>query len=520
VKDISKLVKDIDPHKGSGLEHVKGNALKTFLLSSVDFFTKILNKSFEDSIFPKSWARACITPLPKSGDLKLAANWRPISILPTPGKIAEKLAHKQIYTHLNLQKLLTQNQFGYRPTYGTGDAVFKLVNHLYLARDKGNIVACCFIDYKKAFDCVNHHKLLTICQGLKLSNKWNKWLENYLKDRLQCTKLNDTISQARKIIQGVPQGSVLGPLLFIIFMNDVDKVIIDCHCQLYADDIVLYTVCKSGEKAVELLQNDVTRLHKWSENRGLTINSSKSKVMWFGPNKKLKCLPALKICINDVPLPIVNCYTYLSIQLNSSLSFDLHVSGILSRVSHKLHLLSRIRHLLDFRTSCLIYKQTIATHFEYCSYIFGGINEDLQMKLQRCQNRGLRICSQQYDKYTHLDVLHAMCKVEYLAYRRDEQLKVLYYKLSRNYAAMLKPFDDFTKEEVVKQSSNNLENKSVTRSTSSLNVKIPFVRSSFGSKAPVVRGGKLWNAIDNGTQKSPTKEQFKQRLRIEIKGMC
>jgi hypothetical protein len=266
---------------------------------------------------------------------------------------------------------------------------------------------------------------------------------------------------------------------------------------------------------MEALQRDITRLYVWCTNRGLSINESKSKVMWFGSKKKVGKLPALKIFIGAVSLPHVNHYNYLGVILDSSLNLEKHVNAILSKASHKLHMFGLIRHLIDFNTGCLIYRQTIAPIFEYCSFVLGGASLMLLSKLQRTQNRGLRICVFDYTRRIGTLDLHKLCKTGLLESRRKEQLLVLGYK----HAAKLNkstPELGSCNIHTYDHKSNDQRPGPRTRSTNSRNIQIPFVRTSFGKKAPLIQLGMEWNNLHPNLQKADSKKTFKKWIRTEF----
>ena len=190
---VIELVKKIEVHKASGIDNIQASVLKDALMVLVPQLTSLINHSLHSTTFPTSWASAKVVPLAKNGNLREIGNWRPISLLPTPSKIMERIVYTELYSFLEKQNLLSNSQFGFRKSRGTMDAVFTLVNDLYLARDKGEIVAACFLDVRKAFDSIHHGELLYRMRKLKFPKIYTDWLCSYLGVRSQRVVCNNKI---------------------------------------------------------------------------------------------------------------------------------------------------------------------------------------------------------------------------------------------------------------------------------------------------------------------------------------
>ena len=241
VKEVLKLVTEIHVSKSSGLTNISSYVLKVMFTILAPQVTFMLNLSMKSAIFPQAWKEALVIPIPKGGNLTQVKNYRPISLLPLPGKILEKLMHKQLSEHIDENSLLTENQYGFRKGRSTIHSVAQLTGYIDKKMDKKLPTLATFIDFRKAFDCVQHPVLLDNLSKLGLDCKVVDWFRSYLTNRRQRVLANNVYSSAQTVTQGVPQGSVLGPLFYILYANDITNIIEHCNIALYADDTVLYT---------------------------------------------------------------------------------------------------------------------------------------------------------------------------------------------------------------------------------------------------------------------------------------
>ncbi len=238
----------------------------------------IVNLSISTRTVPSSWKSATLTPLYKEGDKTDPANYRPISILPVISKILERVVHKQLYKYLSDNRILSDAQFGFRKGYSTSSCVISLVATIFNNMSQGLLTGVLFLDLKKAFDTVDHSILLRKLHMYGMGPGAVDWFEHYLTNRVQCTKINNKLSDFQAITCGVPQGSILGPLMFILYINDMESVITDCKLSLYADDTALYFSNTSFVELMMTLRDEIHSVSQWQNLNKLTLNTKKNEI--------------------------------------------------------------------------------------------------------------------------------------------------------------------------------------------------------------------------------------------------
>ena len=414
---VLKLCKEIKTTKSSGFSDVSSKVFKDAFLVLVPQLVYLFNQSFATDIFPDSWKQATIIPLYKGGNKTDVSTYRPVSLLPLPGKILEKIAHSRLTTFLENHKTISNKQGGFRKGFSTTSSIAELTDILFSNVNRGLTSIAAFVDLRKAFDTVDHSILLRKinCYGVRDSNL--KWCANYLTNRTQKTLANGKLSDAKGITCGVPQGSVLGPLFFILYVNDVQEAVSVSKLQLYADDTVIHSEGRSPDEAVGKLQPSLTQFSLWCKANKLSLNATKTKLMTFGTRHKVKKAKNVIIRIGEVPLQIVPTYKYLGITLDSTLSFNYHVKSASTAISYKVNLLARIRKYLNEEVAMRIYKSMILPYFDYGDVIYNTAGQEGLDKLQRLQNRCLKICKGFNVRFCTKE-LHEITKMPKLSQRR------------------------------------------------------------------------------------------------------
>ena len=403
--------------KSSGIKDIAAKVFKDAFLVLVPQLVYMFNLSLNKGLFPDGWKKATIIPLYKGGVKTEVSNYRPVSLLPLPGKLLEKVVHAQLSSFLEKNKVISEKQGGFRKGFSTSTSIADLTDELFTNINKGLVSLAAFIDLRKAFDTVDHTILLSKlkCYGVSRNNL--EWCTNYLSNRSQSTLANGVLSPEHKITCGVPQGSVIGPLFFILYVNDIQSAIRGSRTQLYADDTVIYAAGEDKVAAARKLQPALNQFSSWCKANKLTLNAAKTKLMVFGTRYKVKKSRDVVVRVGGTPLQVVPSYKYLGFTLDSTLSFNGHVKTVSAIVAYKASLLAKIRKFLTDSVAMKIYKSMIVPYFDYGDVLYNQASQEGLDKLQRLQNKCLKICKG-YNKRHSTGALHENTKVPLLSKRR------------------------------------------------------------------------------------------------------
>ena len=392
--EVLKVISSLKRSKSPGLDNIPPRTVKDAALAITQPLLHILNLSLSTSKVPSEWKVARCVPIFKGGDAKILDNYRPISVLPVFSKILERVVHFQLYEYLENNELLSPFQFGFRKNRSTASAVVHLTDTVRKNMDMGQLTGALFIDLRKAFDTVDHQSLTSklLCYGVE--NNELKWIEDYLSNRSQIVSFEGEKSREEKILFGVPQGSILGPLLFLIHVNDLHHQIQKSNLIMYADDTVLLFSDKSEAEIEKAINHDAKMLHNWLCSNGLILNpkQGKTEFMMFGTaGKRSKITHQTKITIDSKDISNTNSYKYLGIHLDMSLTLNDHVQKISKKALSRLGLLLRIRPILTTHAAVDLYKAMVQPVMTYCSIAFATLSETNETRFRKIEKRALKI---------------------------------------------------------------------------------------------------------------------------------
>ena len=389
---VKSQLLSLNTNKAIGLDKISARLLKDAAEIIAPSLQALINKSFHEGKFPNNWKSAKVVALFKSGDRSNCDNYRPISILPTISKVIERAVHKQFYDFLQENKLLFKDQFGFRRKMSTSSALLQFTDSLLKSMDKGHVSGVVYLDLKKAFDMVDHSLLISKLTEYGVSETSLKWFRSYLTQRSQRTSIGDVLSSKRNATMGVPQESVLGPLLFLVFINDLPRSVTHSNVILFADDTAIYY---SGKNCIEIqnkINEDLALVKRWLNEHHLTLNIAKSKFVVVGGKQQLKRFQDLKLKIDEDPLSRESSYKYLGIIINENLNWGDHIASLEQKVAKRLGLIKRISHLIPRTQKLTLVNTMIIPLFDYGDVVWGDRNNQSLMKtLQIFHNKCAKI---------------------------------------------------------------------------------------------------------------------------------
>ena len=256
-EEVRRLCVDINPMKSSGMDEISSKICKDAFMVLINQLVYLFNSSLLIAVFPDAWKVAKVVPLYKGGDREDVGNYRPVSLLPLPDKLLEKIVHKQSNDFWDENDFLSHEQGGFRKGYSTVSTITDLTHDLFTQMNVENTTVAAFVDLRKAFDTVNLTILQNKLERSGIHNSVLSWCKSYLSNRFQCTLANGVTSDLLPVTCGVPQGSVLGPLFFLVYVNDVQNAVTNCGLKLYADDTVLYKAGINSNVACTQLQQSL-----------------------------------------------------------------------------------------------------------------------------------------------------------------------------------------------------------------------------------------------------------------------
>ena len=322
---------------------------------------------------PSEFKQGKIIPIYKSGKKSDIDNYRPKTILPAISKVLEKCVFSQIITYLEDNNLLSSQQFGFCKNHSTELAATLLLDDIRKEMDKGNFSGAVFIDLHKAFDTISHSSIITKLPEYGIIGNEKEWLTNYLFGRTQCVTYENCTSSVYPVFCGVPQGSILGPLLFLLHFNGAYLPLKHCKILMFADDTVIYYAHKEVNVTEERLTEDLSWLSKWFEQNGLIVNLKKGKTecMLFGTGKNLAKNNdhGMEIKLNKELVNYVTSYSYLGILLGQTLCLGDHFNKIYKKASGRIRLLGKLRQCMSMDSAAKVYNAMVMPIIMYGSLI-------------------------------------------------------------------------------------------------------------------------------------------------------
>lgn len=388
--------------KAVGVDDISLDMLKLTKTKTLPIITHIINTSIETNVFPLMWQQALIKPIPKKENPLTFKDLRPISILPCMSKVLEKIVHYQIMEYLEANNILPEMQSGFRKHRSTVGGLTDVVDNILTSQDKGKGTILVLLDYSRAFDAINIPLLLSKLSYYGFSRRTVTWFDSYLRNRTQTVVLakedgSNYVSKCTSVSRGVPQGSILDPLLFILYCADIVKTIKYSNYHLYADDIQLYISFDPSDTqiAVEKINSDLARIVNWSEQNTLVLNPDKTKYMLLGTAKQVNKIERENPVINvrGKKIERVSEARNLGVIFDENLRFEKYINNTIANCFYRLKLLYRIRPYLSTELRIKLCETLVLSKFNYADAVYGPrLLSRSKSAIQRVQNACARFC--------------------------------------------------------------------------------------------------------------------------------
>lgn len=387
---VLKLLLKINTSKSTGLDNLPAKFLKDAAPIISKPLTHIINLSIEAGEVPNDMKNARVVPIYKKNSKTEAGNYRPVSILSVVSKIFERIMYDQLEKYIKDESLLYEFQSGFRPSFSTDTCLIHLSDFIRNEWDKGNYTGMVVLDLQKAFDTVDHTILLSKLEAMGMTENSVKWFDSYLTGRSQVVDIDGVHSGPKEITCGVPQGSILGPLLFLIYVNDMADAV-KCKLLLYADDSALMVSHRDVDIIQKRLSDELEAVNGWLIDNKLSLHLGKTESILFGTKHKLARHSELNIKCGDTSITPKAEIRYLGLDLDQSLSGEVTGVKVIKKANSRLKFLYRRGSYLNLYTKKLLVSALIQCHYDYgCSIWYTPLSKQTKCKLQTTQNKIIR----------------------------------------------------------------------------------------------------------------------------------
>ena len=494
-REVGRLIGELG-ETAAGYDQLPARVIKYSRDYILTPLTHIINCSLRTGIFPSKLKIARICPIYKSGDKHQFLNYRPISILPIFSKIFEKIMYNQLERFLDNHNIISPHQFGFRKNKSTQAAIISLTDYILKSFDNNNSTIGLFLDLSKAFDTVNHSILLGKLKHYGIRGIAFDLLHSYLHKRQQFTNYNNHNSNYNFIIHSVPQGSLLGPLLFNLYINDLLNSTLFLKSILFADDSCFYLSGTDLSSMINYVNLDLIRINNWLISNKLTLNLVKSHYIIFSRKKIIGDTPVLKI--NENIINKVAETKFLGITLQSNLSWHNHITNITNKLNKYCSILYLTRNSLTKSSMKSIYNSIIYSQLTYCNVIWGKMKKIHLHKLEVAQKRVIRTIMYR-SKYAHTLLDFISLKI-----LKIKEINIYFSSLFvyKSIHSLSYPIAYFT---FANQHNYNLRN--------TYNLRPPFSRSLQGQTSPSIYTCNIWNELPQQIREATTLFSFRSSVK-------
>ncbi|MES9905973.1 MAG: reverse transcriptase family protein [Sedimenticola sp.] len=491
---ITKIINQLKPSKSAGPDNFHPRLFKGTLDSIKKPLELLYKKSISEGEVPEAWKIANVTPIYKSGSKKQPANYRPISLTSVPCKIMEKIVRNELVDHMERNNFFTKCQHGFRNGFSCVTQLLEVMEDWVEALDNGDDIDVIFLDFSRAFDKISHNLLLMKLERYGIKGNTLKWIGSFLSNRKQRVAIRGSYSKWAPVTSGVPQGSVLGPTLFLVYINDMPETI-QSTMKLFADDSKIYRSI-SRDSTVNILQTDLDRVCEWSDRWQMVLNHKKCKHMHIGPHDTGQKFQ-LRNEKGTSELTTVTQEKDLGLLIDNKLKFSEHTTKSVSKANRNLGLIFRTFTYLDKDMFVQLFKSLVRPHLEYATPVWSPLLKKDRIAIENVQRRATKMVNG-FRNYSYQERLLKL-GLPSLEYRRDRSDLLQAYKI-------IYGIDKLDKHKMFTMATYNRtrgHTLKIYKQRPRLNVSM----NAFSNR--VVNA---WNHLPNTVVESTSLNQFKSRL--------
>ncbi len=510
VQEIFDALNQLNLRKSPGLDGISVRLLKDTSDVIAQPLANIFNLSPQTAIFPDEWKIAKVSPVFKEGNKTDCGNYRPISVISVVAKLFEGLVYNQLRTFIADNSILVEQQSGFRSQHSTETALLSSTNEWLYNMDSGLINGVLFLDLKKAFDTVDHEILLKKLHLYGIKGTTYAWFKSYIQNRKSICLMNGKKSHAREIRCGVPQGSNLGPILFLLYINDLPKCLETTKANLFADDTNLSCAGLDANEIETKLKRDLENVHSWLRCNKLTLNDSKTEFMIIGSRHhltKFEDIPEISLAIRDNNIKRVTNKKSLGFIIDDQLKWGIHIDAQCKKISKNIALLRRAKSFVPLHILIKMYNALVSPHLTYCSTIWNDGSNTILNKLSKLQRRAARVITGQSYDVRSTQILESLnwMPIEDILKKRE---------IIMTFKALTNRLPDY-----VQNFFTRCENSNYSLRSNNVKLSLPKPRTNFLKRSFSYRAAQGWNELSdevtNNIQDLSLLD-FKRRLTLKL----
>jgi len=498
--EVEDQIRLLDCNKAYGPDDISPHFLKHGGVALRQSLTRIFNQSLAIGKFPSMWKKSHVIPVHKKGDQSDVNNYRPISLISVVAKVFERIVFKHVFNFFHDNFVLSVHQSGFQPGRSTVTQLIEVYHTFCQAVDANKEIRVVFLDITKAFDKIWHKGLIYKLRKCGIGGCLLQWFCDYLHERMQRVVISGQYSSWEHVTAGVPQGSVLGPLLFLVFINDVTSVVENSKIRLFADDTCLFIEVDDRNEAALKISHDLSNIHDWSTKWLVDFSPSKTKSLIVSNKKDANLNPP--VLFNNVIIDEVSSYKYLGLHFASNLRWNSHIDAVTKNAHMRLNRMLPLKWKLDRGTLETMYNVLVLSCMQYASVVWGGTYDSDILKLERLHIEGLRLITGATAR-SNIANIYGETRCKDIRNMCNDAMLSLMYKIKHNdcppYLANLLP------PETQEVSHHDLRNKH--------NITVPYNRLECLKRSFFPRAIALWNKLPMSSRNLPSYESFKRHLK-------